>query len=151
MTDDTTPEDEGPSPLLVAFGAYTDALRDHAGLSYERVAAELGVGLQSIFRIDKAKVEGKILVVLEYLGKIGGTFSDLEYLASLPSPTKADGQARAARRIRRLKLVNRSEQLREHLPALLDRIAEAAADDPDLIARLDGYLDALTARGPAKS
>jgi len=144
MTDDTIeptePAEGAASPLLDAFGGYTQTLREAARLSYVKAGAQMGVAYRTLFRIDKGGGEPGLLMMHEYLQLIGGTLTDLDALAALPTPTRADGEARARARIQQRA---QDAQAGPQLPVLLGRIRAAAARRPDLLPRLEGYLDAL--------
>lgn len=129
------------SPLLDAFGGYTETLRKATGMSHEKLGEVIDVGWRTLFRIDKGYAEAGVDTMRTYLAYVQGSFTDLQALIDLPTPTRADGVKRAQQRLAR----NKAGLADPRLDALVGRIVEAVVEHPDLVARLDGYLDNLGA------
>jgi DNA-binding XRE family transcriptional regulator len=131
----------GSKPL----GAYIRALRQHMRpkVTQKRLADIVGAASNTIYRIEAGMQEPQ-----EYLASIltaiGGRIKDVSKLqsteASVDLAMRLADEAVTERQL--LDWANTDEKRRR----LLHRIREMSSDDPELQARLEGYLDRLQDR-----
>jgi transcriptional regulator with XRE-family HTH domain len=129
---------------MLAVGAYLRALRSHQGLSQGKLAELVGVAGNTIWRIEAGEQEPRAGQLAALLTALHGRIEDIQRLITDSAATAADGEELAGRI---LTLAERDSILAladtdEKRARLLRRIAQLT-ENPELRARIEGYLDGL--------
>lgn len=129
---------------MLAVGAYLRALRSQQGLSQGKLAELVGVAGNTIWRIEAGDQEPRAGQLAALLTALHGRIEDIQNLITDNAATAADGEALAGHiltlkeRDALLTMANTDEKRAR----LLRRIAQFT-EDPELRARIEGYLDGL--------
>ncbi len=136
---------------MQAAGAYFRALREYQQLTQSRLAELVGVTGNTIWRIEAGAQEPRGELATALLTVLRGRIEDLQALISDVNATADDGRARArgllSQADRDSVLLSASTDVRR--AALLRRIARLT-EDPELRARIEGYLDAFEGVNPSQ-
>lgn len=145
-----TQEGQYTNGMSEALGTYLKSLREGQGLEAKDVLAQLGERLgrkidpSRLWRAESGKAwpDGDFLTVLADI--LHARLEDFAWIQRNPAATAEDGRALAKRIL--------TQEDRDYVAALantdtkraalLRRIA-AMSDDPELIGRIQGYLDGL--------
>lgn len=123
---------------MVAVGAYLQERRKAAGLTQEEVARRLGVVGRTVSDWEAGRYSPGFDLMVRLVGVIGGKIDDVVRQFLSDEPDRADEVLTQAERDSILALA--TNDLKRS--ALLRRIAQMS-DDPELRARIEGYLDGL--------
>lgn len=131
---------------MLAVGAYLRTLRSQQGLSQGKLAELVGVSGNTIWRIEAGEQEPRASQLAALLTVLRGRIEDVQRLISDSLATVMQGEELASDAILR---VERDRILAladtdEKRARLLRRIAELT-ENPELRARIEGYLDGLEA------
>lgn len=132
---------------MEAVGAYLRTLREAHKLSRAAVAAQIGTHESQLVRIEAGEQDTRGSLLLAFIGVVRGRAGDVQRLILNHEATADDGRRLAdevltqAERDSILAIADTDPKR----AALLRRIAELS-DDPELRARIEGYLDALEGR-----
>lgn len=128
-----------------AVGAYLRALRAQQGISQGRLTELVGVAGNTIWRIEAGDQEPRAGQFAAILTALHGRIEDIQRLITDTAATPADGEALAGHVLGRsgdsLIALADSDERRIRL---LKRIAQLT-ENPELRARIEGYLDGLEA------
>ena len=125
-----------------ATAAYFRVLRETAGKSRAKLAAELGVSEMSIWRIEEEGQEPKAELLTGLVRALKARWEDVEYLLS----KKTFGEAEGTRLAQEWLAANAAygsldEQEQRRIQAI--RAIDALLHDPAKLDRLIGYADRL--------
>jgi transcriptional regulator with XRE-family HTH domain len=81
---------------MLATGAYLRTLRELQGISQGKLADQIGVATNTVWRIESGKQEPKTLQIINLLAVLAGRVADIAALINDPNATPEDG-ARLAR------------------------------------------------------
>ncbi len=127
---------------LAAFGAYIKALREkQQGLTQGKLGELVGVAGNTVYRIEAGRQEPETTQLAALLTILGGRIKDVRKLLS-GEATKADAKRLADEALDEQKLLALADTDPKRR-ALLYKIAELS-DDPDLITRIEDYLDGIS-------
>lgn len=128
---------------MVAVGVYLQERRKAAGLTQEEVARRLGVVGRTVSDWEAGRYSPGFDLMVRLIGVIGGKVSDVVQHLLADDPQLADQVLTQAERDSILAVATTDP----NRAALLRRIA-GLSDDPELRARINGYLDALERQPP---
>lgn len=134
---------------MTATGAYIRALRLRQRMSQGKLAELVGVTSNTIWRIESGDQEPKTGQIAALLTTLHGRIEDVQRLISDKLATEreaerlADEALAAYERAQVMALADTDEKR----AVLLRRIA-ALTEDPELRARIEGYLDGLAEGAP---
>lgn len=123
---------------MVAVGTYLQERRKAAGLTQEDVARRLGVVSKTVSDWEAGRYSPGFDLMVRLVGVIGGKIDDVVRHFLRDEPGGADEVLTRAERDSVLALATTDAKR----AALLRRIAQMS-DDPELRARIEGYLDGL--------
>lgn len=123
---------------MAAVGEYLQERRKAAGLTQEDVARQLGVVSRTISDWEAGRYIPGFELMVRLVGVIGGKIDDVVRYFLIDEPGKADAVLTQAERDSILAAANTDPKR----AALLRRIAQMS-NDPELRARIEGYLDGL--------
>lgn len=129
---------------MEAVGAYLRTLREARKLSRAAVAAQIGTHESQLVRIEAGDQDTRGSLLLAFINVVRGRAEDVQRLILNQNATVEDGRRMAdaaltqSEQDRLLSLVTTDEKR----VALLRRVMELS-DDPELRARIQGYLDGL--------
>lgn len=117
---------------MEAAAAYLRAMRDHAGFSRGKLAAELGVSEMSIWRIEEDGQEPKAELFTRFVSTVRARWEDIEALMANPAATEEDGRRLADMAHAAAQMTD--EELDEAIG-----LFESLKSDPGALARWLGY------------
>lgn len=129
---------------MLAVGTYLRTLREAQDMSRARLAAQVGTHESQIVRIEAGDQDSRGSLLLRIVAAVHGSADDVQRLAMDDTATADTGRELAERVL--------SHEQTASIWALADTDPKRAAlvrrilrmtDDPEVIQRLQGYLDAL--------
>ena len=133
---------------MEAVGTYLRTLREAHRLSRAAVASQIGTHESQLVRIEAGEQDSRGSLLLAFVAIVQGRANDIQRLILDQQATAEDGRRLAG------EVLTQSERdsilsIADSDPkraALLRRIAQLS-DDPELRARIAGYLDAIEQGG----
>lgn len=123
---------------MVAVGAYLQERRKAAGLTQEEVARRIGVVSKTVSDWEAGRYSPGFDLMVRLVGVVGGKIDDVVRHFLRDEPGGADEVLTQSERDSILAIADTDPKR----VALLRRIAQMS-NDPELRARIEGYLDGL--------
>ncbi len=132
---------------MLAVGAYLQTLRKAHGFSRAEVAHQVGTHESQIVRIESGEQDSRGSLLFALIRALKGSPEDVDFLILDKRATKENAESLAKQRLSvqaQEDALIEAADTDEKRAELLRRIAEMTTD-PILRARIEGYLDGLSA------